>query len=412
MRAACAVFVVVAIAASVRADVLDELDRRLTYRHDWLALDLSGEANVEGYLGSGHPTGLIFGGNPDAVAPRFTLFLDAHLGRHVYGFVQTSVDRGFDPLLEPNGQVRADQYLLRWSPLDGQQLHLQIGKFATVIGGWAPRHPVWDNAFVTAPLPYEYVTDIGDAAAPRTVATMVDRRNDVDKKRLWVPMVWGPVYASGAAAFGHVDRFDYAVEVKNAAPSSRPEVWSLDDRGFSDPTVGGRVGVRPRPGWSVGVSGAVGPYLRQRASASLGDRNPGDFLQTLVGADAGMAFRRLELWAEILASRFDVPIACGRCAGEPRRVDADTLAYYLEGRYEILPGLFGAVRVAQQVFGNVREGNGQRRAVDRDAWRVDGAIAYRPTRHVQLKLQYGYIDQTATQTQGPQMVAMQASVRF
>ncbi|HWP65870.1 MAG TPA: hypothetical protein VNO26_08170 [Candidatus Limnocylindria bacterium] len=71
----------------------------------------------------------------------------------------------------------------------------------------------------------------------------------------------------------------------------------------------------------------------------------------------------------MLASRFDVPIACGRDVGE---------------------------------------GSGRHRAVDR----LDGAIAYRPTRNVQAKVQYGYIDQTGSQTQGPQVVAMQLSLQF
>jgi hypothetical protein len=401
-----------ALAAGVRADLLDDLDRRLAVRHGWLRLDVSGEAILAGWLGDGHPTGLIFGDDDDVASPRLTLLLDAHLGRRVYGFVRTSVDRGFDPLEEPDGDVRADEYALRWTPFEAPWLHVQAGKFATVIGGWVPRHTVWENAFVSAPLPYEYVTVVGDASAAPTVETLVARRDQVDEKRLWVPMVWGPVYASGVAAFGRVDWIDYAVEVKNAAPSSRPEVWALTSRPFSEPTVGGRVGVRPGPAWNLGISGAVGPYLRKRATATLGGRDPGDFLQSLVGADASFAVRRLELWAEILASRFDVPIACRRCAGEPARVDVDTLAYYLEGRYEVAAGWFVALRAGQQLFGRVREADGERHDVDRDAWRSDVAAVYRPTRQLQVKVQYGYVDQTGEQTQGPQVVAMQLGLRF
>src|SRR6266550_4310834 len=46
------------------------------------------------------------------------------------------------------------------------------------------------------------------------------------------PVIWGPSYASGISVSGRLGRFDYAVEMKNASLSSRPESWYITENGF------------------------------------------------------------------------------------------------------------------------------------------------------------------------------------
>src|SRR6266567_1025556 len=76
--------------------------------------------------------------------PRLTLFLDAQYGSQIYFFAQSRLDRGFDPS-DRGAQVRLDEYALRITPWDDGRFALQIGKFATVIGNWVPRHLSWEN---------------------------------------------------------------------------------------------------------------------------------------------------------------------------------------------------------------------------------------------------------------------------
>ena len=85
--------------------------------------------------------------------------------------------------------------------------------------------------------------------------------------------------------------------------------------------------------------------------------------------------------------------------------EADTAAYYLEGRYKLTPSLFGALRWNQQLFGEVPNGRGGERAWDRDVWRIDAALGYRFDRHLQAKLQYAFSRQTGRLQQGQQLVA-------
>ncbi|MEO5738436.1 MAG: hypothetical protein ABIQ82_13360, partial [Variovorax sp.] len=144
--------------------------------------------------------------------------------------MQTRVDRGFDPG-DGNAQVRLDEYALRFTPWEDGRFSLQVGKFATVAGNWGQRHLSWDNPFITAPVPYENLTGIWDSAAADSADTLLywahapydginTFNNSYSDKILRVPIVWGPSYATGLSVAGHLGKFEYAAEVKNASLSS------------------------------------------------------------------------------------------------------------------------------------------------------------------------------------------------
>lgn len=413
MRVTAAALLVLLAAGSVSAadplrafdEAVDRADRALQIATPGglVRAELSGLADVEGYWIDERAPGLVFANDDSFVNPRLSLFLDTQVGRHVYGFVQARVDRGFDPRSADGADARADEYLVRVSPFADARLHLQAGKFATVAGGWVPRHLSWDNPFVTAPLAYERVTTVSDVRAPADPAEFLARRRVVDNKREWVPFLWGPSYTSGAAAFGRLGDLEYAGEVKNAALSSRPAVWDGSDRGWDAPTVSGRLGWRPGARWSVGVSGSRGSYLRSRAAPTLpAGRHARDYHQSLLGADASFAIRHLQLWAEFVATRFEVP----------RVGQADAAAWYLEARYKLAASVFAALRWNQQVFGDVSDGRGGEEAWDNDMWRLDAALTWRMARHLQAKVEYDIGRQRGRLQQGEQLVAMQLTLKF
>jgi predicted porin len=130
----------------------------------------------------------------------------------------------------------------------------------------------------------------------------------------------------------------------------------------------------------------------------------------VIAGDARWSWRHLELWAEVFAARFQVPFACRGCGTHTD--DADSLAWYVEGRYRLTPNLFAALRWNQQVFANVDRPGGGELSSDRDAWRTDMAVTYRFDRHVQAKLQYAIGRQTGSLQQGEQLVAVQMTIRF
>ena len=383
---------------------LDKLDDSLHLQSPggFFRADLSGLIDLEGYSIDQRPPGLLFSQH-SFFNPRLTLFLDTRLGPHLYSFVQFRADRGFDPRAMPDGQWRFDEYLLRYTPFDDQRINLQIGKFATVVGNWVPRHNSWDNPFITAPLPYENVTTITDQTVPGSRAGFLARRHKADIKDKWLPLLWGPAYTSGASVFGTVEKFDYAFEFKNASISSRPSVWDATQLGWENPTVSGRLGFRPNAAWNLGVSASGGAYLLPAAGAALPPgKHVGDFKQFTIGQDVGYAWHHWQIWGEVFLSRFEVPNVG----------DCDTLAYYVEAKYKITPQLFAAVRWNQQFFNDIPDGVGGRAPWDNDAWRADASLGWRFNRHWQAKVQYSYSHQRGTLQQGEQLVAGQLTLKF
>lgn len=368
-----------------------------------LGVSLRGMLDLEFYASQRPPPGLLFENDTAFFNPRMTLFADLHAGRHLAGFVQARFDRGFDPGAKPDGDARLDEYYLRWTPWDEPVVNLQAGKFATVFGAWVPRHLSWDNPFITAPAAYENVIGVGDVGAPPTVGAFLNRRNLPDNKPGWMPVIWGPSYASGASWFGRVGRADYAFEVKNAGLSSRPGSWQADETGFSAPTWTGRLGYRPSASWNLGASGSTGAYVvRDPQNVLPAGSDRGDFRQHVLGLDAAYARHHIELWSELILSRFEVP-AVGH---------ADTLAYFVEAKYKITESLFAALRWNQQFFSSVGAPAGGETVWDRDLSRVDAALGWRFNRWLQAKVQYSYGTEPGPNRNGRNLLATVLTLRF
>jgi hypothetical protein len=358
-------------------DFLDQVGDALTMNafQGNVRARLSGLIDLEVFRIDQPPPGLINTNHHFLANPRLSLFLDAQLGPQVYLFVQSRVDTGFDPT-DHGVQIRLDEYAVRYTPWEDGRFSLQIGKFASVVGNWIPRHLSWENPFITAPVPYENITDIQDKAAPYYGYRTGGRTND---KYKYLPVIWGPSYASGVSVAGRLGHFDYAAEIKNASLSSRPESWNVNAIGFEHPTVSARLGFRPSQMWNFGFSASDGAYFRPEAGPTLPvGRDIGDYHQRVLGQDIGFAWHHLQLWAEFYEARFEVP----------RFGDADTFAYYLEAKYKFTPQFFGALRWNQQFFAEVPDGYGEQGLGGHDLARADVAAGYRFTPHTQLKIQY------------------------
>ena len=365
-----------ATAAVVHAqDVLDRLDDKLSISaYDGrVRARLSGLLDAEGYYFEHPAPGLIDTEDRFLFSPRLTMFLDAQAGSSLYLFAQARLDRGFDPS-DGGARIDLDEYALRYTPWSDGRLSFQFGKSATVVGTWTGRHLSWENPFVNAPLPYENSTAVEDSGAPRSRREF--GRVESDEKYEYLPLIWGPSYTTGLTLAGRAAAYEYAVEVKNAPVASRPESWRATEIDFDHPAVNGRFALHPDLAWTFGVSAANGVYLRPEASPELPrGRGIGDYRQYLLGQDISYAAGRWQLWAETFESHFEVP----------RVGHLDVFSYYLEAKYKITPQLFGALRWNQELFSNVRDA-----ASPPDTWRIDAAMSYRFTAHLQLKLQYSF----------------------
>ncbi len=397
---------VLAVSAATPAqEALDRLDEALFIESadGNFRTDLSGLWDVEAYYIDQRPPAILVSDDDVLFNPRLALFLDTTLGRHFYSLVQARIDRGFDPGVAGNLDARFDEYLLRYTPFDDGRIQLQVGKFAAVVGNWVQRHDSWRNALINAPLPYENITTVSDHVAPAGPAGLVGRRDRDDVKLTWLPIIWGPVYTSGFSASGVLQKFEYALEFKNASISSRPYVWDAALRGFDDPTWSGRIGYRPNAAWRLGASFSTGPYLIDEARPTLAPgQSLDDFDQTTLAFDAAWSARHWEVWAEVFLSRFEIPNAG----------NANTLAYYVEAKYGLSAKWNLAARWNHQLFDNMTNPLGGQSHWDRNTWRTDTAIGYQFNRHWQARLQYSYTHKDGPLQQGEQMLAAQLTLRF
>jgi len=384
-------------------DFLDRLDTALSISafHDNLRVRLSGTLDLELYNFEQPAPGLIDSSIDTLFNPRLTLFLDAQIGSQIYFFAQSRLDRGFDPS-DHGAQVRLDEYALRVTPWQDGRFTVQIGKFATVVGNWVPRHLSWDNPFINGPLVYENVTAIQDKYAAFSPLAFIYSPYYYGKYA-FNPVIWGPSYASGISVSGQLGKFDYAVEMKNASLSSRPESWYVTENGFENPTFSGRFGFRPNEAWNFGLSASEGPYFRREAEPTLPPgRDIDDYREFVLGQDVSFAWRHLQVWAEFYEARFEVP----------RVGNADTFAYYVEAKYKFTPQLFGAIRWNQQLFSTINDGYGHNVRWSPDLGRIDIAAAYRFTPHTQLKLQYDFQHETTGPGDDNHLFAAQFTIRF
>jgi len=382
-------------------DFLDRVDDALTLSsfNDNLRARLSGTIDIEGYHFQQPPPGLVDSKIDTLFNPRLTLFLDTQVGAQTYFFAQSRIDRGFDPS-DHGADVRLDEYALRVTPWEDGRFTLQIGKFATVVGNFVPRHLSWENPFINAPLVYENVTALEDRTG-HLVANLEQAL--LFEKYEFIPVIWGPSYASGLSVSGRIGKFDYASELKNTSLSSRPESWDVTTNGFENPTVSTRIGFRPNQMWNFGLSASDGAFLRPDAELLLPrGRDIGDYREKVLGQDISFAWHHVQIWAEFYEARFEVP----------RVGDADTFAYYFEAKYKFTPQLFGALRWNQQLFGDVSNGYGGHVPWSQDLGRIDLAAGYRFTSHTQMKLQYSFQKETTGARDDNHLFAAQLTVRF
>jgi hypothetical protein len=314
---------------------------------------------------------------------------------------QMRADRGFDPGAAPDGEVRLDEYYLQARILKDDDLNVRVGKFGTAFGSWANRSLSWNNPFVTAPMAYEDVLTVSDRRVASSVDKFVHRRDMPDNKITWLPILWGPSYATGLSVSDRIDWVEYAFEIKNASISSSPEVWDAAQVGFpTNPTVTGRVGLHPAPEWSLGTSVSHGAYLQANTASSLPiGSSVNDFTQTTWGIDAGYEHGRWQIWSELIGTRFEVP-----------RVGAlEAVSGFIEAKYKLTADLWTALRWNQAAFGDVP---GMDLSWDRNGWRSDIALGWRLSENIQAKLQYSLGDKSGQEPEGNHLGALQLVMKF
>mgnify|MGYP002623827555 CR=1 FL=1 len=323
---------------------------------------------------------------------RLRVFADLFLGDHLYSVVELRADRGRETY-DTKTRGRVEQAFVRAVTGSGTE-GVQVGRFASPFGSYAPRHLTDVDPFLTAPLPYDYRTVMNRWRIPAGTAGFQgwkDTPGDLDLPG--APPVWETPYQWGAMAFGRLGPLDLRGALMNSAPSSHPNAWAL---GFE--TVSWIVGVR----WDLSASLAVGasydrgPWMWSALGPGVTVSPPPvvarpadwrDFDQELISADVAFARGPVMIRAEVIRDRWEVP----NVVGTPTE-----MAYTVEAQTDLAAGLYVAARGG---FIDFRPLAGEE--WDYDVYRIEGAAGYRLSRNTGLVLSgYRQMQPDATQREG------------
>lgn len=299
---------------------------------------------------------------------RLKLTLDGAWGERVTWFFEGRIDHGA-PFEEGEAVgARVEQAWIETAVLEASALDLRLGKFAPPLGNFLPRHQPRQNPLVTFPLPYDHITTFMQPTD--TAAVVLNRRDRPDVKDWRVP-IYREVYGWGGQLAGQLGPATWAVAVTNSAPGS----WAFDWNARDAPTLYLRGTWALDATATLGASFAKGAYNTDDADGMPAGQDAADFPQTLAGVDLQWASGDLDVFAELIWTRFEAPLVD----------DLDLWSWYVEAKYTFLPGLFGAARLAQMAFGEIDDAAGESRRWDRTAYRVELGGGYFFTRNLFLK---------------------------
>lgn len=395
-------------------------DGQISFNADmWLTLDYM--------VFSTPPPGFIQTTNGQIFAPTLSGLFTLDISKHLEFVFLGLVNRGFDPT-ELSVQSQPAEYYAQLTPFDTPVLNFKGGKFQTAFGQWTNRHFSTQNSLINAPVMYGQMTSVTDGAGepnssgvpPRiapNMTAMVSRKNSASPPvTKWIPIVWGPSYASGFqlnGTVGTLQQLDWAFEMKNASLSSRPQEWDLWNRGFNYPTFTGRAGYRPDAAWNIGVSGSSGSYISQAAydrfsNTSKAGSSIGDSRQNVFGTDISYAHGPLEFWSEFALSQYEVPDAkAGKAVG-----NISTYSYFIESKWKFMPQFWLSGRWNQQLYSNVTQTNGIETPWYNNLWRADACLGFKINRFTQFKVQYSYTEEAGDVDPGQNLFAVELVIQF
>jgi hypothetical protein len=312
---------------------------------------------------------------------RLTLFADVVFSRQLTLLNQI--------ILDPSSRAAVSSFyrpVLRFTAFENASadLRLEAGKLPTSFGSYSPRAYSNSGPLVGPPLVYHYFTTLRAntiLSEPHDILAHREARADsVDDYAIGsapgsghgLALIYDPCWDTGVRAIGSYWRFEYFVAVTQGTLSD-PQSSGGDSNDGKQ--ASGRLGLVLGPGLVLGASLARGPYLRDSLRDTLGTvgAEVEDFHQRVIGFDAEFGYRHFSVVGELVLNRWQVP---GIPDSRLERWDFDATGWYVEGKYTVSPGLYGAVRYGRIDFGKVDDGSGNQLSWDDPIQRWEYGVGY------------------------------------
>src|SRR6185295_6841664 len=321
---------------------------------------------------------LNFGENPFHTT-RIRLFADAPIQEHVHVFTEFLYDD--DAMF-----ARLFGGFVRLSDPKGRDIHLEAGKIPLHLGAYPNRSYAPKNNLIGAPLMYQYHTDLRNDMVPTRGDDIVANRGrgyvsdylsggltGVGAPTGWaLPVLYENCWDFGVAVIGTAAPVEFAAGVTNGTAGA-PLMSDYND----GKQVLARVGLAPKPWIRAGVSGARGPYLMEGLDGVMPAGHSADeYMQELLAADLELSYGHGVLYSEYLFNRFESPFVG----------NLDLNAWYVEGKWTVIPGWYVAARYDRMIFDDVALASGGVAGWDADLWKREIGIGFKPSRNLVAKL--------------------------
>jgi hypothetical protein len=322
----------------------------------------------------------------------FTLLGSFRLKENLRAFYEGRVNHseglsGTSPRLQNTRTDPVVQAYLRYSPRLAWDLNIQLGKFGTPFGQFLTRNYSNENPLIGYPLVYTHRTPVNANYVPSDSTELLSYRGRgqgvgfyaFSNGSAWLPLL-NFSYPTGIMAFGNPGRWDYRFAVVN---SSLSNPLNLGTPGQRLQWIGAG-GVTCFPGLHAGASYAEGPYLNGTVNRWLPPgQSINDFKQRALGFDLQYTLHHLEVYAEFLFNRFDLPNILQPLGAK---------GYYIEAKRTWTPRFFTAVRWNQIYFDRLRYDStpGEAPRFDYNVNSLEVGIGYRFTEKLLSKFSYQY----------------------
>lgn len=281
--------------------------------------------------------------------------------------------------------LRAYAVFVRVRPWTGHRIDLLAGRLPPTFGAFAPLAYGQGNVLVGTPLAYQYLTSVRPDAIPATREDLLRMRGrgwltsfplGDSRPRPGVPLVNLSRRDTGLQAHAVLGGWNLTGSITTGSLSN-PRVD--DDNGGRQ--LAARATWQVTPLLRVGGSAARGAFLSREVRGALPEgRVLEGYRQEAAAADVEYARDRWLVRGEIVYVRWALPL--GGAGGAPLWLPAT--AWWIEGRYRVVPGVDLAARGERLTFGRIAVGDRLRRweaPVDR----LEGGATWRVHRHVAVK---------------------------
>ncbi len=323
-------------------------------------IDVSGQSAVQFYKSAPTTSPRSLSGGRPSFSLETDFFLDGYVNDNVVGLVNARI--------LSNGSVYFDYVAVRLANLTPLNLNVLAGKFDLPFGNLGARLFPRQNPLFGLPVIYEYRT---------ALPSHVSHESDILAARgtgSGMYLLDGGMYDIGAMIYGSWGIVDYAFAVTNGTVS---ETSYGGGNTNSDVEKLFRLSVTPFVGLTVGGAYAWGAYLEEPSSPPIRAINVNSYDQRAAELDVEFSRGYGVLYAEGMYSAYQVPL-------ETRDAEFGVLGFSVEGKYTLMPRLYGALRLSGLRFGNALL-SGTDQPWDYDVTEWEGGLGYFLYKDVLLK---------------------------